>query len=86
MRVTQVQYNQPGRGAPQGAAQGAQVGTAVDGWSAGISSVRPQNPATKQGVSWGLEQWFSYIFTHGKTIVALQIFKLISKSFICKLK
>ena len=38
-----------------------------------ISPVRPQNPATKPGISWGLEQWFSCIFTHEKPIVALQI-------------
>ena len=34
----------------------------------GTGPVTPQNPATKPGISWGSEQWFSYIFTHEKLL------------------
>lgn len=40
----------------------------------GISPVRPQNPATKPGINWGLEQWFSCSFTREKNYCSLANF------------
>ena len=71
-------YSHPGLGAPRvscsrrdgGLTSGQQLMAEVFG----ISPVRPQNPATKPGINWGLEQWFSCIFTREKNYCSLANF------------